>query len=432
MNTSLSTVYNHYLTAYAPKGTTTRYDAHKKNELKGIYNSIVKLNKESPWYLPTTGKEVQHYAIDLKENARSLHNTIASLGGLDESLLLSKKTAFTTNDEIVSATFVGQYTPGMASPSFTMEIKDLATPQENMGRFLDKGRISLPAGTYSFDVSVNDMNYEFQFTINESETNKSVQERLARLISTSGVGLKSHVLETNGQTSLIIRSESTGLADGQKNIFSISDLHTSKAKGAVDYFGLDYVSHEAANAHFLVNGEERTSTSNQFTIGRMFDVTLHSSSPIGTPVTIGLKNDVESLTDNVLQLANGYNQFIKATSEYISSQPRSRNAIKEISGIATRFSTAFQNMGVNLAEDGTIEINMSDLGKSIARDEDIADTFSTLKDFSNHLIQKSEEISLNPMNYVEKKIVAYKNPGRSFANPYVTSAYSGMMFNSYC
>ena len=123
MNTALSTVYNHYLTTYAPKGTT-RYDAHKKSDLKGIYNSIVKLNKESPWYLPATGADVQHYAIDLKENARNLHNTIASLGGLDDSQLLSKKTAFTTNDEIVSATFVGTYTPGMASPTFTIEVKE--------------------------------------------------------------------------------------------------------------------------------------------------------------------------------------------------------------------------------------------------------------------------------------------------------------------
>ena len=431
MNTALSTVYNHYLTTYALKGTT-RYDAHKKSDLKGVYNSIVKLNKESPWFLPTTGKEVQHYAIDLKENARNLHNTIASLGGLDDSQLLSKKTAFSSNDEIVSATFTGNFTPGMASPTFTMEVKDLATPQENMGRFLEKGKTELPPNTYSFDVAINDMNYEFQFTINEGETNQSVQERLARLISTSGVGLKARTLETDGRTSLLIRSESTGLSENQKQIFTISDEHTSKAKGAVDYFGLDYISHEATNAKFSVNGDERTSTSNEFTVGRLFDVKLHSSSPIGIPVTIGLKNDIESLTDNVLQLANGYNEFIKATSAYLDSQPRSRNAIKEISGIATQFSNAFQSMGVNLTEEGTIEINMSDLGKSIASDADIADTFGTLKEFSNHLIQKSEEISLNPMNYVEKKIVAYKNPGRSFANPYVTSAYSGMMFNGYC
>ena len=431
MSTVLSTVYNHYLTTYAPK-RTTRYDAHKKSELRNVYNSIVQLNKESPWYLPTTGKDVQQYAIDLKENARSLHNTIASLGGLDDSELLSKKAAFSTNEDVASATFVGAYTSGMASPSFTLEVQELATSQENMGRFLDKGKVTLPPDTYSFDVTVNDMNYEFQFSISENETNQSMQERLARLVNTSGVGLKANILEAEERTALVLRSESTGLSDGQTALFNISDTHTSKARGAVDYLGIDFVSREATNAKFTVNGESRTSTSNQLTIGRMFEVQFHSTTPVDAPITIGLKNDVESLTDNVLQLADGYNQFIKATSDYLNSQPRSKNAIKEMNNIASQYSRAFQSMGVNIAEDGTIQVDTDTLGKSISNDEDIADTFGTLKDFSNKLIHQSEHISMNPMNYVEKKIVAYKNPHRNFANPYITSAYSGMMFNSYC
>ena len=53
---ALNTIYNHYLSAYAPKGTT-RYDAHKRSELKSIYNTILKLNKESPLYLPETNDE---------------------------------------------------------------------------------------------------------------------------------------------------------------------------------------------------------------------------------------------------------------------------------------------------------------------------------------------------------------------------------------
>ena len=48
------------------------------------------------------------------------------------------------------------------------------------------------------------------------------------------------------------------------------------------------------------------------------------------------------------------------------------------------------------------------------------------------LLKKSRQVSLNPMEYVEKTMVAYKNPGRSFINPYSVSAYSGMMFNGYC
>lgn len=431
MSTALSTVYNHYLTTYAPK-STTRYDAHKKSDLRNIYNSIVKLNKESPWFLPATGKDVQRYAVDLKENARNLHNTIASLGGLDDSQLLSKKTAYSTNEDIASASFVGTYTPGMASPSFTLEVQELATSQENMGRFLNKGRIELSPATYSFDVTINDMNYEFQFSITEFETNQAVQERLARLINTSGIGLKANLLEADSRTALIIRCEATGLSQGQTALFTVSDKHTSKTKGAVEYLGLDYISREASNARFTVNGEARTSTSNQFTIGRMFDVSLHSTSKEGEPITIGLKNDIDSLTDNVLQLADGYNQFIRATSDYLNTQPRSRNAIQEMSSILSQYSSAFRNMGVNVTEAGTIHVDKDILGRSIANDQDITDTFGTLKDFSNRLIQKSQQISLNPMNYVEKKIVAYKNPGHTFANPYITSAYSGMMFNSYC
>ena len=431
MSAVLNNLHNNYLTTYSPK-SMTRYDAHKKSELRSVYNSIVKLNKESPWYFPSNSKDTQAYAIGLKENARQLRNTIASLGGLDDSELLSKKAAYSTNSDIATANFVGNYKPGSASPTFTLEVLELATPQENMGRFLEKGKISLPADTYSFDVTINDMNYEFQFSINETETNQEVQERLVRLINTSGVGLKSHMLESNNRTALIIQSESTGLAAGEKEIFRISDEHTSKAKGATAYLGLDYVSHEATNAKFLINGEARTTTSNEFTVGQMFDVTLNSTNAPGETITIGLKTDMESLTDNVMQLVGGYNQFIKATADYLESQPKSKNAIKEMSGIASGYYNYFEHMGVSIADDGTMEVDVEAFGKSIADDEAVTDTFNTLKDFSNKLIQKSKDISLNPMNYVDRKIVAYKNPGKNFVSPYNTSAYSGMMFNGYC
>lgn len=47
-NTIMNTVYNHYLTTYAPKKTSSQYDTHKKSELRSIYNSMVKLNKDAP------------------------------------------------------------------------------------------------------------------------------------------------------------------------------------------------------------------------------------------------------------------------------------------------------------------------------------------------------------------------------------------------
>ena len=82
MGPVMNTVYNNYLTTYTQK-PLTKYDSHKKSELRNVYNSIVKLNKDAPWYLPTTSKDAQQYAVDLKENARGLRNTIAQLGGLE-------------------------------------------------------------------------------------------------------------------------------------------------------------------------------------------------------------------------------------------------------------------------------------------------------------------------------------------------------------
>ena len=159
---ALNTVYNHYLTAYAPKGTT-RYDTHKRSELRSIYNSIVKLNKESPLYLPDTSKESQIFAVGLKENARQLRNTIASLGGLDEGELLNKKTAYSSNSDLVEASFIGDIPEDGTIPSYNIEVTALASGQTNIGSFLPSSKaIALPEDTYSFDVTINDLSYEFQ------------------------------------------------------------------------------------------------------------------------------------------------------------------------------------------------------------------------------------------------------------------------------
>ena len=74
---TLSNVYSNFLTAYSPK--STRYDTHKKDELKSVYNRIVKKSEDTPLFLMDQSGESQKYALSLKENARDLKNTISSL-----------------------------------------------------------------------------------------------------------------------------------------------------------------------------------------------------------------------------------------------------------------------------------------------------------------------------------------------------------------
>jgi len=191
--------------------------------------------------------------------------------------------------------------------------------------------------------------------------------------------------------------------------------------------GLNYISHSADNASFLINGEERSSSSNHFTVGKLFDVQIKAVSPEDKPVHIGLKTDTESITDNINQLVGSYNNFIRAASSYLNTQSRSRQLVREFSSIASLYGNSLESMGMHLEDDGILSINDERLRQTAAASGNDLSAFSVLKDFSSSLLHKSDQVSLNPMDYVDKKIVAYKNPGHNFISP-----YSGMMFNSYC
>ncbi len=430
MSAVRDTILNNYLQTYQP--SITRYDSHKKSDLRNTYNSIVKLNKESPWYLPVTNKDAQAFAVGLKENARELRSDIAQLGGLEENGLISGKSAYSSDSSVVSATFVGDENSVDDIPSFEIEVKQLATSQENIGNYLPSSEVSLPEATYSFDVSINGMNYEFQFSITEGETNRDVQDRLVRLINNSGIGLSAKVEEKGSESALMISSEATGIPHGKESIFKISDERTSKEKGAVDYFGLRNVETEPTNAIFSINGEERETNSNHFTVGKTYEIMLNGVSEEGKPATIGLKTDTETVTDNLSKLVGSYNNFLKAVSTYTSSMARSKQLTGEIKGIGSYYGNLLSNVGIDVDEDGTLSVDEEKLKESARESGDLSSTFSALKDFSNSLLRKSNQVALDPMEYVQRTVVAYKNPGHNFASPYTTSSYSGMMFNFFC
>ena len=432
-NAAINTVYNHYLTTYAPK-STSKYDTHKKSELRSIYNSMVKLNKESPLYILDTSRESREYVIGLKENARQLRNTIASLGGLDEEEMLNKKSAYSSNEDIVSATFIGEVPEGGNVPPFHIEVTSLASNQVNLGTFLPSDeKAELAPDAYSFDITINDLSYEFQYSIHDGETNREVQERLARLITNADVGVNADILEDgNGNSSLRLTSVASGLKENKDYIFLVSDDKTTKRAGSVDYLGLGFMSRLPSNAEFLLNRESRSASSNHFTIDKMFELTLNGISPEeGQSAEIGLKTDLDSLTENVGNLIGGYNSFIKAASEYLDLHPRSGKLLNEMERMSQFYQPDLEKLGFVFNESGELSLNDEAFKNSIL-DESGHAQLSGIRNFTNSVLRKTDQISLNPIEYVDKKIVAYKNPGHNFATPYVTSNYSGMLFNSYC
>ena len=95
------------------------------------------------------------------------------------------------------------------------------------------------------------------------------------------------------------------------------------------------------------------------------------------------------------------------------------------------FRNELDAIGINITENGSLTID-DNLLTQTAESEDAYDLLSPLKDFSSSLFKKGEEISRDPLNYANQRIVAYKNPGKNFSSPYATSNYSGLIFNYYC
>ena len=431
--TALNTVYNHFLTTYAPQGTNTKYDTHKKSELRGVYNSIVKMNTDAPLFLLDTSSSTQEYAVGLKENARSLKNTISSLSLSDSESLLDQKAVSSSDEDKVVATYIGGAEDAKDAPDLDIEINALAQNQENSGKFLDPDKMDMEPGTYSFDIHSRDMDYEFQFNINDDDTNKLVQEKLSRLITKSNIGVKASVeTDSEGRTSLKIVSDETGLRDnGSDTLFKVSDDNTSKASGVVDYLGIGEVSQYPANSSFILNGTERSTFSNTFTIDKTYELTLKDTTAEGESVQVGLKTDVESVAENINHLVEGYNSFMNKVSAYLDSQPYSGRLVGEMNGISSLYSNDLESVGMVVGEDGRISLDKSLLEQTVSED-DAMDRFDSIRKFTSSVLGKMNQVSLNPMDYTQRTIVAYKNPGHSFASPYVTSNYSGMMFSSYC
>lgn len=430
---AISTFYSDYLNTYGPP-PVSRYDSHKRSELRMVWNNIVKLNKESPLYKIKSGRnDMQKFVLDLKESARGIKNVVASLSTNDEGLedAFEKKVAYSSQKDLISASYIGENANRSSTDSFKVIVNQLAKPQINMGNYLPADISDLPSGSFTFDLSTPANAYEFQFSINPGDTNRKIQTKLASLIQNANIGLNAEVKEDGENTSLQITSAQTGLTPGEEEIFRISARPGTPSADVLDTLGIDSVTQNAQNSSFLLNGQERTSYSNTFTINREFEITLNGVSPPGEETTVGFKTNVDAITDNIQTLVDSYNSVIQLADNYSNSVQKSQYLRQDMAGSARAYQNELESIGLQVNENGSIRMDKALLTDAIAAPNAKDELFTILNNFKDSLNQKATEASLNPMKYVNKVIVIYKNPGRNFATPYISSIYSGMMLDLY-
>lgn len=429
----IDSAYDYYISVYGSQ-TVSRYDAHKKSDLRKVYNSIVKTNKESPLYKIVNLDSAKRYAIDIKENAKMMQNVVASLsdnyGEFSDSF--QKKVAISSDEDTASVKYIGDGKEKNKANQFEIVINKLATPQVNTGNYLRNNAISFVPGSYSFDLNTNSSAYEFQFNVSPGETNQAVQTKLANLINGSNLGIYAEVLENElGSSALSLTSKQTGLAPEESYLFSIEPGPDTDSMNAMSLLGINKITHPAENSDFLLNGTPQTSLSNTFTINNAFELTLKKANTVENPTVISFKTNTDAIADNIQTLLDAYNDALKTASKYSEENSgHGHRLMRELISTVSERYDALSAIGIQADNNRMLSIDRQVLADALTP-ERTPDTIQTLSEFRDSLGNRANAAAIDPMKYVNKVIVEYKNPGKNFAAPYVSSIYSGMIMDNY-
>lgn len=422
-----NSAYNYFLQAYGDKLSGTRFDSHKREDLEKIYNRIVRKNRSTPVYKITFDGDVKNFAIDLKEQSRSTLNLVSSITEDSDDIesVFYKKIATSSNEDAVKINYIGS-DDADGRTAFTVGVDSLALPQVNTGNYLPIKGNDFEEGTYSFDLSTPFKSYEFEFNVSYGDTNREVQSKIARLVNSSNVGLSAKVVrDGNGNSALQLTSKQTGLSEDEKNLFSIS---SDSSWNEINKLGIANITQPASNSRFSLNGKDHSSLSNTFTINQEFEITLSNTTPKDRPAVIGFKANTDAIADSVSDLLTSYNGFIAVGEKYSTSHSNNQ-LLNEVHGISMQLSDDLKNIGVNEnPDDGTLSLDREKLADSVTS-ANAKHTFKVLNKFKDMLTKEAGKTSIDPLNYVDKITVEYKNPKNVLTAPYASSIYAGLLLD---
>lgn len=429
----INSVYNYYAAQYGHR-EYSKYDTHSKAQLKSTFGRLQKINSQTPSYKIDFSDAALKYAIDLKENARELSQIADELSDESTDSITYKRSATSSSPQVIDAEYIGDSCVQDYEP-LEVTVSQLACPQTNTGNFLQPNSKPFAAGEYSFDLQVQDLTYQFEFGVNATDTVTDTQQKIARLINQADIGLNAQLLTDGlGNSAISITSDATGIRGISPTIFHIQSQNSSDASDSntelVSTLGLDRVTQYPANAVYSVNGTTATSVSNEVTIDNNYVLTFFDTTG-KVPVTISMNTDTDAIADSIGELIGGYNNLISVTANDANEHFEGNEKLKkDFAGIAKSYNHLLNENGLSVTDNGTIAVDR-DAIISAADNGTLGDIFSGLNAFKQAVQKKAEDISLNPMDYVNNKIIAYKNPLRPTNDPYNLSAYTGMIFDGY-
>lgn len=421
---NLNNVYNYYSTqVLQPRNNQKSNSSHKKDDLKTVYQNMVKQNKDSPLYKFTFSEQIQAYAIGIKEAAMALDAESNSLSG-DNVNNLSEMKAISSNEKVAYAKLRDDASEELPE-SLTLKVNSLARGQTNVGYYLPSGELSIEPGSYTFGIAINDNEYTFHMNIHNNDTNIEIQRSLAGSINDNDIGVRASVRSNrmDGTSALVLRSNEVGKPENGDVFFSFDESFLENDITSI--LGVQHIETAPSNAEFYINDNLHTSVSNRISLNHSMDIDLLSTSD--EPVQIGYVPDEEKLSDKIEDFLYSYNALVDLSKT--KEQHGANRLYHDITSVANRHAEELRSAGINIDENGHLIRSDDEEQFSGTRFQML---FSDkISDFKKDLEKATGKMTLNPLDYVDKVVVTYPNTTGTYPNPYNPSKYSGLLFNDY-
>lgn len=425
----LLSIYNNLIHGYM-MSRQTRFDSHKRSELSEIHNRIRKISSEQPLYKIDFDADAQEYALSVKEHAMELAAAIKDMGSDESEGAFSRFIIKSDHPGMVGVEVLEGSEPGKIE-DFDVQVERLSSPQINSGYYVDSRENSLVSGQYNFTVEIEGSFYSFQFNVTGSNDNKELQTKLADFINKTKVGLRAEVVSDreNGKSALNLEAKKFGVP------FEFKDTKTPEGtnSGVVELFGLNNVRSEAGKTVIYIKGERIENEDRKIVTsdGLLLDIKKETADQ---PVRIYKVVDDESVFKKISEFVRKYNDM----SEYVRAGANTRRASKklwyELNGLLTEYADKLSASGIEMKPEngGLLYIDRAKMFHAV-NEGSLEMLFRPDSDVTKGFLRKLTDISINPLDYVDKTIVVYPNTRNRFAyNPYITSIYSGIMYNNYC
>lgn len=159
-------------------------------------------------------------------------------------------------------------------------------------------------------------------------------------------------------------------------------------------------------------------------------VSLHTITD--SPIHITYTPNADKIVNELMTITDSYNHLLSLANEQASDQRRANKLIYELDSIIYRYTNDLESCGIIREDNGELSID-SFIALQAATDDTIKDLFTNPDKITADLLDQTNQITINPMDYLDQKICTYPNyVSHHYPNPYLTSVYSGMLFNYYC